>query len=332
MIRKTVRKTLSHAFHSTQKPFNVSTTGVEKLDTEHMSAIIRTAESKNFPAKEIVLNTLRNTLADYLWTAGNYEKAQTVYKKYTPVNLRQTVCANVYATPYAAYSPGKRKTLLKILRLPHERRLTRQPTPAVTRILSELARYYDLTGEPETAVGFLEKAIEAHNYQTNYSLDDEYFDISGELAALYEATNNRTAAARLIASDRECIGNAHNLMPTYSLVNYLLGGYYRGTLTSESTMLPFFYLGAAINAIQQIGVTSGGSDDMQFSLGISGFQAITTLFVTIDRQLKEAAEYLDSDDFKAYNVDIDLLLGQFTQWIPAIKENMTRLNERFPDI
>ena len=54
-------------------------------------------------------------------------------------------------------------------------------------ILSELARYYDLTGEPETAVGFLEKAIEAHNYQTNYSLDDEYFDISGELAALYEA-------------------------------------------------------------------------------------------------------------------------------------------------
>ena len=46
-----------------------------------MSAIIRTAESKNFPAKEIVLNTLRNTLADYLWTAGNYEKAQTVYKK-----------------------------------------------------------------------------------------------------------------------------------------------------------------------------------------------------------------------------------------------------------
>ncbi len=69
---------------------------------------------------------------------------------------------------------------------------------------------------------------------------------------------------------------------------------------------------------------------MQFSLGISGFQAITTLFVTIDRQLKEAAEYLDSDDFKAYNVDIDLLLGQFTQWIPAIKENMTRLERDFP--
>ncbi len=196
--------------------FNVSTTGVEKLDTEHMSAIIRTAESKNFPAKEIVLNTLRNTLADYLWTAGNYEKAQTVYKKYTPVNLRQTVCANVYATPYAAYSPGKRKTLLKILRLPHERRLTRQPTPGCHPNFIRACPILRPYGRTETAVGFLEKAIEAHNYQTNYSLDDEYFDISGELAALYEATNNRTAAARLIASDRECIGNAHNLMPTYS--------------------------------------------------------------------------------------------------------------------
>lgn len=310
--------------------FNVSTTGVEKLDTEHMSAIIRTAESKNFPAKEIVLNTLRNTLADYLWTAGNYEKAQTVYKKIHSGQPAADCLRERVRDAICRILSGKEKNSLEDLAA-----ATRKEIDSATHtwlspgILSELARYYDLTGEPETAVGFLEKAIEAHNYQTNYSLDDEYFDISGELAALYEATNNRTAAARLIASDRECIGNAHNLMPTYSLVNYLLGGYYRA-LSRLDHNAAFFYLGAAINAIQQIGVTSGGSDDMQFSLGISGFQAITTLFVTIDRQLKEAAEYLDSDDFKAYNVDIDLLLGQFTQWIPAIKENMTRLERDFP--
>lgn len=107
--------------------------------------------------------------------------------------------------------------------------------------MAEMGYLYNLMSRQNDAIEMFEKSLEAHNYQTNESFDDEYLEISQQLASLYETTGNRVAAARMITKDREFIRSAHNLTPTPQMVNYVVSGYYRAVKNNDFNSA-FLYL------------------------------------------------------------------------------------------
>lgn len=311
--------------------FNVTAEGINDAEVSYLSNIINDAEKHDFTGKQLTLSNLRSAYAGYFWSTGRYDKAHAIYKKlYTdpryrnplPAKVRDAVCRMLSGKDMKDADSFVAGIRSEIDTIPHNE--------LPPRLISELAQYYSGTNRAEEAVKLLERALEAHNYQMNEAIDDEYFDISSELSRLYEATNNRVAASRLITADREMIRNAHLLVPSKALAEYLFDGYYRA-LTRQDWNSAFFYVGAAFNIVSQITTSSGMSQSNMITLGLPCIQALTTLCVRIHYEIKQMKEYLESEDFKQYNVNMEALLSQITRWYPEIKNGLGQIERAFPD-
>jgi len=311
--------------------FTMNAKGVDKEEVSILDNLISEAESHSFTSKAITLNNLRQSKADYFWGMGIYDKAHETYKEllsdpkmtYRPQMKVRDAISRILS--------GKEKdgaeTLVKETRSGVDTIPRLEVSP---QLLLEMAYYYNLTNQLTDAVAMLEQALEAHEQQTNYALDDEYFKISGFLAELYEATNNRTAASRLIAADRKSMSNSFAIGPSYALVEYLLKGFYRAFSHQDWNAMSF-YLGSATKAVQDMNATSGASDDLKYTAVIQYFQAITSFYTLLNNQFQQNKEYFESDEFKSFNVDMKQMMNQSYSWLPQFKQEMLGLEEGFPN-
>lgn len=323
----------SPLYFMTQKNlFGVTATGNDPTETRVLDDIISQARKGSYKGKDLTIRDLLLAKADYHWATARYSEAANAYHEVSPLyktneeslpaRVREAICISLSGGNSAYAAKQMKKAVEEIDRIPAKE--------APPRLLIEAASFFSVTNDLEKAVSLLERALDAHNYQTNFGLDDEYFDISGELAVLYEETNNRNAASRLIATDRQTLTNIFSLAPTYSLVEYLFNAYYRA-IRNQDWNSAYFYLGAAGNAVNAMSTSSGGSDTVSHTLGVSVCQALTTLATQIQIQLKSAEDYLNSDEFSKYRKNYDEAMSIFSSVMPAIKQTMDTLEESFPE-
>lgn len=318
-------------FMSRRDIFNLTATGNDISELKDIDFLINDVQNKEFNAFRFVLQKLKDTKADYLWNSRRYKEASAVYGELhggvvndttVPYAIRDALC-RAYVDP----SDNEASRLITQCRVFADTAAIESVPP---RLLIDMSEYYRHTGLPEDAVAMLEKSMEAHNYQTNYAMDDEYYDISGNLSELYEATNNRPAASLLIAQDRDNINSQIRSFPSATYINYLLNQYYRALRRNDSYST-FFYLGEVIKSTDRLLSSSSGSKTTQFIIMPSICQALVSLYSEIDRQMKNAASYFESEYFKQYNIDIEKAMEPLKIWQPQLKEGMTQLLREFPD-
>lgn len=313
--------------------FEMSATGADVNEPKILDEIITDAETHDFTGKEFTLKNLYSSKGEYLWSMGKFDKACAFYKslKYDPDDPSYYRTAVIDATCRLLSGKDKRGAaqLAEKIRAHIEKDVADSVYSIAPNICFSLGCYYDYADKLSDAVRMTEIALENHDYQTNGSLDDEYFQISGMLAQLYEASNNRVAAARLIAKDREFISNMHHTTPTMTMTDYLLQSYYRH-LAKNDFGSAFFYLQGAFTAIGQIMISSRSADLVMYSSGISLMQAATSLITRIESMYKEAQEYFESAEFKAFNVDPEELKKTISQWYPSLKSFMEEMEKGFP--
>lgn len=319
-------------FMAQKNLFGVTATGNDPAEIRILDEIISEARKGSYKGKDRTIRDLLLAKADYHWGTAHYSEAANAYHEILPLyktneeslpaRVREAICISLSGGNSAYAAKQMKKAIEEIDRIPAKE--------APPRLLIEAASFFSVTNDLEKAVSLLERALDAHNYQTNFGLDDEYFDISGELAVLYEETNNRTAASRLIANDRDALKNAMTLAPTYTMVNYLLNSYYRA-LQRQDWNSTYFYLGAAFNAVQAMSTSSGGSDVVTHNLGVACCQAFTSLFVELQRQLRMAEDYLNSEEFSKYRSNFDQAMQMFADAMPEVKNGMDKMEKSFPE-
>lgn len=313
-----------------ERLFSVSATGTDSGEVKFLDNLIKEAENGNYPGKSLAIRNIKLSKAAYLWSLAKYAEAEKIYRELNKDSDQTTLPSRVKEALCITYSGGDNAKAATIINqvIKEIEQLPQNSTPPY--LLVDIANYFIAVNNYDRAVSLLEKARDEHNNQTNYNVDDEYFDISGLLATMYEETNNRNAASRLIATDRQTLTNIFSLAPTYSLVEYLFNAYYRA-IRNQDWNSAYFYLGAAGNAVNAMSTSSGGSDTVSHTLGVSVCQALTTLATQIQIQLKSAEDYLNSDEFSKYRKNYDEAMSIFSSVMPAIKQTMDTLEESFPE-
>lgn len=330
-IEKLYGKYSAMYFINNNDIFTMNSNGIDKEEISILENLIDEAESRDFKSKSMTLDILRQSKADYFWSMGIYDKAHETYKElYSNPKVIDTLLPKTRDAICRILTDKEKDGAESLVKGVRSEIDTIPGQGSSTQLLIELAYYYNLTNQLTDAVTMLERAMEAHEYQTNYAFDDEYFKISGFLAELYEATNNRTAASRLIAADKKSMSDSFAVTPSYALVEYLLKGFYRA-FSHQDWGSMFFYLGNTLKAIQDMGVTSGASDNLKYTAIIQCFQAITSFYTMLNNQLRQNKEYLESDEFKSFNVDMKQMMNQAYSWLPQMKQAMIELENGFPD-
>lgn len=311
----------------------VSSNGQKNDEINNLNNLIKEVEKEQFTGKNFILRHMRAQKASYFWLCNQYENAHKAYQE------------------LFAVTPDKRIILLERIRDAQCRVLAnidKHNIDAVTKelrkeidnenqnylspgIFMEMGYLYNHINLHNDALIMFEKALEAHNYQTNNSFDDEYLEISQQLASLYVTTGNRVAAARLVTNDRELIRNSHLLTPSPKIVNYVVSGYYRAANNNDFNSA-FLYLSTAWNLIDRMVTSSGKSDYILYSSGVTICQAFTHLAYKIKASIKEAKESMGEDEFAEYSSVLTQLNEQFMQIFPTIRDGMLEMEERFPSV
>lgn len=311
--------------------FQASATGINDSEIRIIDNLLSEIQEHEFKSKPQILHTVLSNKAIYLWDQAKYADAHKVYSqiinstgiksKFLEERSRDALCrlrGNVDTNQLENFVSDIEKDIA-----------VADTLSISPYILIDLGNYFSETNHLDKSIKYLELALNAHNLQTNYSLDDEYFQISGKLASLYDLTDNRVAAARLVTNDRECLRDSKHLFPSLTLADYLLESYYRAN-SRQDMASAIFYLTTFSNIYQQIIFSSGNADAIKFNLGVKWAQAATQLYVTLDGFIRNYSKILESAEMQQFDVSIDQIKGIFNQWIPELKTFMKEVYNDFP--
>lgn len=311
----------------------VSSNGTNANEINNLNNLIKEVEKEQFTGKNFILGHMRSQKASYFWQFNQYENAHKAYQELFAVTpdkktilferIRDAECRVL-----ANIDKHNLDAIIEELRKEIDNENHNYLSPVV---MAEMGYLYNLMSRQNDAIEMFEKSLEAHNYQTNESFDDEYLEISQQLASLYETTGNRVAAARMITKDREFIRSAHNLTPTPQMVNYVVSGYYRAVKNNDFNSA-FLYLSTAWNLIGRMFTSSGKSDYILYTSGVSICQAFTHLVYKIKTSIKEAKESMNEGDFAQFSTVLTKLEDQFRQFLPTIRDGMSEMEKKFPSI
>lgn len=311
----------------------VSSNGKKADEINDLDNLIKEVEKEKFTGKNFILGHMRSQKATYFWLCNQYENAHKAYQELFAVTpdkktilferIRDAECrvlANIDKDNIDAVVTELRKGI------DNENENYLSPS-----ILAEMGYLYNLLNHHNDALTMYEKALEAHNYQTNNSFDDEYLEISQQLASLYVTTGNRVAAARLVTNDRELIRNSHLLTPSPQIVNYVVSGYYRAANNNDFNSA-FLYLSTAWNLMSRMVTSSGKSDYILYTSGVTIYQAFTHLAYKIKTSIKEAKESMRKEDLAKYSSTLSQIEEQFMLFYPTIRDGMLDMENQFPSV
>lgn len=322
-------KKSSFAYNARFDVFDVTATGTNPEEITYLDKIINDAEKGEYSGKKRIMTRLRSAKANYYYN-NDYGKAHELFEiLYAGDSGAETLYWRTYdaicrvrlgldQTETDTLVSGIRKSLSEY-----------GPDNAPPDLLKELATYYNLVNRQPDAVELLELALEAHNDQTNYSFDDEYLAISGDLARLYDATGNRPAASRLIANDRAIMSGKSSFAPSVGLANYLLEGYYRA-LGSQDWGAATFYMNGLNKVISDLGASSDGADFIKFTLGIDAIQAYVSLLRTLWDQYESARNMMVTGDYGEFSDRLEEFMGRMSELYPDIKATILDAERNFP--
>ncbi len=291
--------------------------------------LIKEAENKQYNASNYVIRNLKEAKATFLYGGGHFDEAQKVYADiHKNIYSEDNVTALVRDALCRIYSGKDISPADEIMVKCREYADSASVNWVVPTLLIEMGDYYKERGKLNDAVAMLEKALEAHDAQLN-TVDDENFNITARLANLYEATNNRAGAARLIAQDREDIVNRVHKFPSIDYLSYMNDQFGRAMRTNDMNSM-FFYLVESTNTVNSLLETSDKSDDVRYLILPSFCHNMIMMIQYYHKMMAYSKEYIESEDFKKYNVDINDVAAPLTALQPQIKEMLTDLENGYP--
>ncbi len=311
----------------------VSNNGKNAVEINSLNNLIKEVKKEHFTGKNLILRRMLSQKSTYYLIYGEYGKAHDAYLDLYSVtpNKKDILLERIQDAQCRVLANINRNNLDTFVEKLEKEINDENHNYLPPTVLVGMGIYYNLVNRPKDALAMFEKAMDAHNYQTNGTFDDEYLDISQQLASLYELTGDRVAAARLITKDRELIRNSHLLTPSPQIVNYVIDGYYRA-ISNNDFNSAFLYLSTAWNLIDRMVTSSGKSDYILYTSGITICQALTHLAYKIKDSIKEAKESMGEEDFAEYSSALTLLNDKFMEFFPIIRDEMLEMEERFPSI
>lgn len=297
-----------------------------------LNDLIELTEKSDFTASRYTLTRLLESKAYYHWNLSQYPLAHETYEKlhgnrFNPEDAGYMV-RDAISQVYMSGISDKTDRLIKCSRKLID---TNEVVSLAPALLAEISEYYQLASNPQEAIAMLEKSMEAHNLQTEGALDDEYFDIALRLSDLYSVTNNINAASRLLLSDRENLNSMTRRYASPTMINYFINQYYR-YIARNDINAALFYLSTASNMLSQINSSSQQNAVIKYSMLPQFMRAYMHLCKTSLSMLDDSdvKKYIDSDDFKQYNIDMEKILKPLTMLLPTFKEWLAELEETYP--
>ena len=311
--------------------FQMSATGTDPSELKYIDNLIKESESKKYNASAYTQKLLKESKAFYFWNNNRYDEAQKEFAALHKNNFSEEnmlpILRDAICRAYTANNFGIADKLASVCR---EYADTTPTNIIMPQFLIELSEYYRERGRMDDAVAMLEKSLEAHDTQLNGAVGSERFSITSQLATLYEITNNRVAASRLIASDREDIRNQVRKFPSIQYIDYLNGQFVRA-LRRRDYNAAGFYFAESMQAANSLIVASNNSIDVKFKVLPKILLSVVQYYDFIYRFFDEFREQLETDEFKIYKGDAERTLESIAVWQPIVKEGLLELEKEYPE-
>lgn len=311
--------------------FNLSSDGDNPDELNTLNRLITEIVSNNFKSKDIILRKYLTQKGMYLFFNSDFIEAHKVFGQVIELasNKRDVLferCQDALCRLLGEVDTHNLNSILSGIE--YDIAKDSIGNKSIASLIS-LGTFYRNSNNYEKSINCFESALNEHNFQTNNSLDDEYFQISSELSNLYDITGNVSSAARIVTSDREALRDSHRLIPSTGLADYLFNSFFRASDQSDLNSA-FFYLGAFQSIFNQLYISSGNSDLIKYNYGVKLVRAAVQIFLILDNFLQNNKTTFDLQATGPYADSIDKGLTQLNSYAPQIKSTLEDLLEGFP--
>ncbi len=309
---------------------NNTTDNIQLIDD-----VINLAEQSDFTASKYTRRMLYDAKAEYYWSNSQHSKCHDCYAKLHDDKLiEDNVPYLIRDAVSLAYLEGISPKTDAYINFCKETLETSELGILDAEYFIEFAEYYQIANMNEDAICMYEKALEIHNYQTSYALDDEYFAIVNKLSEMYERTNNINALSRLSLSDRENLNSMISIVPSYTMIDYLMNQYYI-FLRRKDYNSAYFYIEWASKMVNSIISTSQNDKALQYTIAPSVIQACITLFSKLYDDLMDTVKSsTQNEDFSDYSAYLNKTMDDYIKGMPDLREIrdiLLDLKDSFPE-